>query len=149
MRSAVAAALGLNIFNRQADRLYMCNIAQMVNVLQSVLLTDGPGSPKCVRTTSYYAFMLFKPHRGKTAVHVEADGNKMPSPIPAGGRGMQPPVEPHDLSVSASRQGGELVISFVNPRHDVDTDVDCTLRGVSGKSGKAQILHDPDINAFN
>ena len=35
MRSAVAAGLGLNIFNRQADKLYMCNIAQMVNVLQS------------------------------------------------------------------------------------------------------------------
>jgi alpha-N-arabinofuranosidase len=148
MRSAVAAGLGLNIFNRQADKLYMCNIAQMVNVLQSVLLTDGPESPKCVRTTSYHAFMLFKPHRGKTAVHVDADGNKMPNPA-QGGRGPQPPAEPHDLSVSASRQGGELVISFVNPRHDVDMDVDCALRGMSGKSGKAQILHDPDINAFN
>ena len=149
-RSAVAAGLGLNIFNRQADKLYMCNIAQMVNVLQSVLLTDGPESPKCVRTTSYHAFMLFKPHRGKTAVAVEADGNKMPSAAPAGpGRGMQQPMEPHDLSVSASRQGGDLVITFVNPRHDVDMDVDCALRGVTGKTGKARILHDPDINAFN
>jgi alpha-L-arabinofuranosidase len=93
---------------------------------------------------------LFKPHRGKTAVHVEADGNKMPVTAPGGGRGpQQQPVEPHDLSVSASRQGGEVVISFVNPRHDVDMDVDCTLRGLSGKSGKAQILHDPDINACN
>ena len=150
MRSAVAAALGLNIFNRQADKLYMCNIAQMVNVLQSVLLTDGPESPKCVRTTSYHAFMLFKPHRGKTAVAVEADGNKMPSAAPAGpGRGMQQPMEPHDLSVSASRQGSDLVITFVNPRHDVDMDVDCALRGVTGKTAKARILHDPDINAFN
>jgi len=63
--------LGLNIFNRQADKLYMCNIAQMVNVLQSVLLTDGPEGKNCVRTTTYYAFMLFKAHRGKTAVRVE------------------------------------------------------------------------------
>lgn len=149
MRSAVAAGLGLNIFNRQADKLYMCNIAQMVNVLQSVLLTDGPESPKTVRTTSYYAFLLFKAHRGKTAVAVEADGNRLPNPMPAGGRGPQPPAEPHDLSVSASRQGGDLVISFVNPRHDIDMDVDCALRGASGRSAKAQILHDPDINAFN
>jgi alpha-N-arabinofuranosidase len=44
MRSAVAAALGMNIFNRQADKLYMCNIAQIVNVLQSVLMTDGPAA---------------------------------------------------------------------------------------------------------
>jgi len=72
MRSAVAAGLGLNIFNRQADKLYMCNIAQMVNVLQSVLLTDGPEGKNCVRTTTYYAFMLFKAHRGKTAVRWKA-----------------------------------------------------------------------------
>jgi len=58
-------------------------------------------------------------------------------------------MEPHDLSVSASRQGGDLVITFVNPRHDVDMDLDCALRGVTGKTGKARILHDPDINAFN
>jgi alpha-N-arabinofuranosidase len=42
MRSGVAAGLGLNLFNRQADKLFMCNIAQMVNVLQSLLITDGP-----------------------------------------------------------------------------------------------------------
>jgi alpha-N-arabinofuranosidase len=150
MRSAVGAALGLNIFNRQADRLYMCNIAQMVNVLQSVLLTDGPESPKCVRTTTYHAFMLFKPHRGKTAVAVEADGNRLPAIPMGGGRGMQQqPAPPPDLSVSASRQGGEVVISFVNPRHDVDMEVDCELRGLAGRSAKAQILHDPDLNAFN
>ena len=41
------------------------------------------------------------------------------------------------------------MITFVNPRHDVDMDVDCALRGVSGRSGHAQILHDSDINAFN
>lgn len=71
MRSAVAAGLGLNIFNRQADKLHMCNIAQIVNVLQAVLMTDGPEGKKCVRTTSYYAFMMFKAHRGNTALKVE------------------------------------------------------------------------------
>ena len=60
IRSAVAAGLGLNIFNRQADKLYMCNIAQMVNVLQSLILTDGPEGRNCVRTSNYWAFMLFK-----------------------------------------------------------------------------------------
>ncbi len=149
MRSAIGAALGLNLFNRQADKLYMCNIAQMVNVLQSVLLTDGPESPKCVRTTTYHAFMLFKPHRGKTAVHVEADGNRLPEPAAGPGRGMQQQAPPPDLSVSASRQEGTLAISFVNPRHDVDMDVDCALHGFSGRSGRAQILHDPDLNAAN
>jgi alpha-N-arabinofuranosidase len=55
MRSAVAAGLGLNIFNRPADKLYMCNIAQIVNVLQSMLLTDGPEGHRCLRTTTYDA----------------------------------------------------------------------------------------------
>src|SRR6185312_8298571 len=84
MRSAVAAALGLNVFNRQADKLYMCNIAQLINVLQSVLLTDGPEGKNCVRTTSYHAFMLFKAHRSKMALRVESDGSR---PAELGGRG--------------------------------------------------------------
>ena len=41
------------------------------------------------------------------------------------------------------------MITFVNPRHDTDMDIDCALRGVAAKSGKAQILHDSDINAHN
>jgi alpha-L-arabinofuranosidase len=152
MRSAVGAALGLDIFNRQAEKLYMCNIAQMVNVLQSVLLTDGPEGKNCVRTANYWAFMLYKPHRSKTAVKVEYDGYKLPVLPPSGGRGGrggQLPEAPPELSMSASRQGSEMVVSLVNPRHDSDMDVDCELRGVTARGGRAQILHDPDLNAFN
>jgi alpha-N-arabinofuranosidase len=119
IRSAVAAGLGLSIFNRLADRLYMCNIAQMVNVLQSLLLTDGPEGRNCVRTTNYWAFMLFKPHRSKTAVRVETDGPAL-SAYAGGrgggpGRGGQQQEPPPDLSLSASRQVGELVAILVIP----------------------------------
>ena len=102
---------------------------------------------------NYYAFMLFKPHRPKTAVRVETDA--APRLEPAAGRGgggrggQQQPEPPPDLSLSASRQGSEMVLTFVNPRHDVDMDVDCALRGASARQGKAQILHDADINAYN
>ena len=75
MRSAVAAGLGLNIFNRQADKLYMCNIAQIVNVLQSLLLTDGPTGQNCVKTPTCHAFALFEMHRSKTAVEEAAMRN--------------------------------------------------------------------------
>jgi alpha-N-arabinofuranosidase len=132
MRSAVGAGLGLNVFNRQADKLYMCNIAQIVNVLQSVILTDGPEGKRAVRTSTYYAFQLFKPHRSNTAVRVEAET----------GDGL-------GLSVSASKKPGELVISFVNPSAKNDMEIDCTLRGVSARSGSAQILHHTDLNACN
>jgi alpha-L-arabinofuranosidase len=132
MRSAVAAGLGLNIFNRQADKLYMCNIAQMVNVLQSMLLTDGPEGRRCIRTTSYYAFLLFKSHRSKTAVRVEAEESS-----------------PFALSVSASKGDREMAISFVNPHCDRDLQVECLVFGTSAHAGKASILHDSDWNACN
>ena len=151
MRSAVGAALGLDIFNRQAEKLYMCNIAQIVNVLQSVLLTDGPEGRNCVRTANYWAFMLYQAHRSKAAVKVEYDGYKLPV-TPAGGRGgrgPQGPEPPSELSLSASRRGSELVVSLVNPRHDTEMPVDCELRGVSARGGRAQILHDSDLNACN
>ncbi len=153
MRSAVAAGLGLNVFNRQADKLYMCNIAQMVNVLQCMIITDGPQGKTAVRTTSYWAFMLFKPHRGKTAVRVETDASNSPAPADGargGGRGAPKQSEtPTDLSMSASRQGNQLVVTFVNPRHDVNMSIDCALGGVTARSGSAQILHDADLNAYN
>ena len=134
----LGAGLGLNIFNRQADKLYMCNIAQMVNVLQAVLITDGPEGQNCVRTTSYYAFMLFKQHRGKTSVRTETDTASA-----------SPADQFPDLSVSASRQGGDIVVTLVNPRHDADMQVDCEIRGAAPRQGRAELLHDPDINAYN
>jgi alpha-L-arabinofuranosidase len=145
MRSAVAAGLGLNVFNRQADKLYMCNIAQIVNVLQSMLLTDGPEGEHCVRTTTYHAFSLFKPHRGKTAVKTETpDATPLPPNFVRGGA-----APPSPLSASASKADGQIVISVVNPRTDTDWQIDCTLRGATAKSATAQILHDTDLNAAN
>jgi alpha-N-arabinofuranosidase len=132
MRSAIAAGLGLNIFNRQADKLHMCNIAQMVNVLQSLLVTDGPHGDHCIRTATYHAFSLFKPHRSKTAVRVEFEDSS-----------------PMGLSVSASKSDKELVVTFVNPQHYSDMHVDCMLKGINVDEGAAQILHDVDWNAYN
>ena len=132
MRSAVGAALGLNIFNRQADKLFMCNIAQMVNVLQSLLLTDGSEGRHCIRTTTYYAFMLFKPHRSKTAVRVETEDSS-----------------PLGLSASASKDDREMIISLVNPRYDLDMNVNCRIEDARLRQATAQILHDADYNACN
>ena len=134
MRSAVAAGLALNIFNRLADKLYMCNVAQMVNVLQSLLLTDGAKGEHCVRTTTYHAFSLFKAHRSNTAVHTEVAGE----------------TSPLGLSVSASRGEKELVVSFVNPQHGNDMQVECTVTGATAGAGaSAQMLHETDWNACN
>ena len=132
LRSAVAGGLGLNLFNRQADKLYMCNIAQMVNVLHSLLLTDGPEGKRCVRTTTYHTYALFRPHRSKTSLRVETED-----------------TTPLGLSASASVKDQELVLSLVNPRVGTDLQVECTLSRGTAKEGQAQILHDADFNAYN
>ncbi len=59
MRDALVAAINLNIFNQNCDRVKMANIAQMVNVLQSVLLTEGE---KMILTPTYHVFDLFQKH---------------------------------------------------------------------------------------
>lgn len=132
MRSAVAAGLGLNVFNRQAAKLYMCNIAQIANVLQSLLITDGAEGAQCVRTTTYYAFLLFKPHRGNTSVHVEIAAD-----------------DPLAVSISASKSDGNLIVSLVNPSDSEERTAECQLRGVTAKSATAKILHNADRNAAN
>lgn len=132
MRTGVAAGLGLNIFNRQARRLAMCNIAQIVNVLQSLLVTDGPDGTRCIRTTTYYAFELFKPHRGNTALRV--------TPLAA---------TPLGLSASASRRGTEVVISLVNPQDQEPMRVSLAVAGAGISSAQGRMLHDADRNAGN
>ena len=60
MRDAMVAAINLNIFNKHSDRVKMANIAQLVNVLQAVILTDGE---KMVKTPTYHVFNMYKNHQ--------------------------------------------------------------------------------------
>jgi len=61
MRDALVAAINLNIFNKHCDRVKMACIAQTVNVLQSVALTEGE---KMILTPTYYVFKMYKKHQG-------------------------------------------------------------------------------------
>ena len=60
MRDAMVAALNLNIFNKHCDRVRMANIAQLVNVLQAMILTEGP---RMLLTPTYFVFKLFADHQ--------------------------------------------------------------------------------------
>lgn len=60
MRDALVAGINLNLFNKHSDRVKMANIAQMVNVLQSMILTEGE---KMVKTPTYHVFDLYKVHQ--------------------------------------------------------------------------------------
>ncbi len=66
MRDAIVAGLNLNIFNKHCDRVKMANIAQLVNVLQSVILTDGDDM---LLTPTYHVFEMYKHHQGGQLMH--------------------------------------------------------------------------------
>ena len=70
LRDAILAALNLNIFARHADRVRMANIAQMINVLQAMILTD---KEKMVLTPTYYVFKMYVPFQDATFVPVAFD----------------------------------------------------------------------------
>ncbi len=72
MRDAIVAAVNLNIFNTHSERVTMANLAQMVNVIQSVVLTKGP---EMVLTPTYHVFDLYKAHQDATRIesHVQQD----------------------------------------------------------------------------
>lgn len=63
MRDALVAGINLNIFNKHCDRVKMANIAQLVNVLQCVILTEGD---KMVLTPTYHVFNMYKHHQEAT-----------------------------------------------------------------------------------
>jgi alpha-L-arabinofuranosidase len=63
LRDALVAAVSLNVFHRHTDRVKMTNIAQMVNVLQAMVLTDGP---RMLLTPTYHVFDMYKPFKGAT-----------------------------------------------------------------------------------
>lgn len=70
MRDAMVAAINLNIFNRHCDRVKMANIAQMVNVLQAMILTEGD---QMVLTPTYYVFDLYQCHQGAELLESSID----------------------------------------------------------------------------
>lgn len=67
IRDACVAALSLDVFHSHADKLYMANIAQLINVLQALLLVE---EDQCIRTPTYHVFDLYRAHQGGMAVRL-------------------------------------------------------------------------------
>src|SRR6185436_15920106 len=75
-RDAVLAALNLNTFARHADRVRMANIAQMINVLQAMILTD---KEKMVLTPTYHVYKMYVPFQDATRVPVSLNAGTFTS----------------------------------------------------------------------
>jgi alpha-N-arabinofuranosidase len=133
LRDAEVAALTLNIFHRHTDRLKMANIAQMVNVLQAMILTDHG---KFLRTPTYWIYSMYVPFQGATPYAASVSG-------PTVTRGEFSLAQ---VDVSAARGAdGKLYLSLVNTDPDRPAHVTTNLSG----SAKGQILTAPTMEAHN
>ena len=72
MRDAMVAAINFDIFNHHCKVVRMANIAQIVNVLASVILTEGSDM---ILTPTYYAFHMYRHHQGADLLHTNLTGN--------------------------------------------------------------------------
>ena len=137
MRDAIVAGINLNIFNAHCDRVKIANIAQTVNVLQSVILTDGE---KMLLTPTYWVFWLYKVHQDATLLPVSFSCNKYEN----NGKRIDA------VSVSASKDAaGKIHITLVNADPNKTQTVDCELRGFAGKKITGKALTSARINDFN
>ena len=126
MRDAIVAACNLNIFNRHSDRVIMANLAQAVNVLQSLVLTEGE---KMVLTPTYHVFDLFKSHQGGEAVYCHTENQT------AGTEKKIPMV-----SCSASVKDGKMTVTAANCSLTDDAEISFGISGFSPKSAEARIV---------
>jgi len=140
MRDALIAAATLNIFNNYSHRVRMANLAQTINVLQALILTD---KEKMLLTPTYHVFDLYKVHQDATLLPVQqghteyqVDDNKIEA-----------------LNISASKdKNGTIHVSLVNmdPKKKISTEL--SLEGTSFKNIQGKTLtsaHFADHNTFD
>jgi alpha-N-arabinofuranosidase len=137
MRDAVLAALNLDIFARHADRVRMANIAQMVNVLQSMILTD---KEKMVLTPTYYVFKMYVPFQDATFVPVKFD---------AGWYTYEDVALPRVDAIAAKDKNGKLWLALTNLDPNQPAEVDASVSGISAKSVSGETLTAPKVDSVN
>ncbi|MFB9240927.1 alpha-N-arabinofuranosidase [Massilia antarctica] len=138
LRDAVVAALNFNIFHQHADRVRMTNIAQMVNVLQAMILTE---KDKMLLTPTYHAFHMYVPFQDATSLPVTVADDKAytlgDTTIPG-------------ISASAARaKDGKLYLSLVNTNPGQPADVVVNVAGKQLAGANGQVLTATAMDAHN
>ncbi|WP_030159491.1 alpha-N-arabinofuranosidase [Glycomyces sp. NRRL B-16210] len=131
LRDALVASVHFDIFHRHADRLVMANIAQTVNVLQAMILTD-PETKALVLTPTYHVFQMNKGHQDAASLRVDTLGA-----LPSREVG-EATLE--TVSISASRKDGRLLVSLSNLDAEEARDVVIDLRGGTIGEVESQVL---------
>ena len=133
LRDGILAALNINIFARHADRVKVANIAQMINVLQAMILTDGG---KMVLTPTYHVFRMYVPFQDATFLPVRFNAGEL---VLAG------KTLPQVDAMAASDKAGQVWVALVNVDPDAGTSV--TLPGYRSAAG--EVLTAPRVDSIN
>jgi len=136
-RDAILAALNINIFARHADRVRMANIAQMINVLQAMILTDGP---KMVLTPTYHVFRMYVPFQDAAFLPVQYD---------AGSYSQGNVTLPRLDAIAARGKDGKVYLSLTNLDPAQPLEVDAFAMGFAAKSATGETLTAPKVDSVN
>jgi alpha-N-arabinofuranosidase len=137
IRDAILASLNLNIFARHGDRVRMANIAQMINVLQTMILTD---KEKMVLTPTYYIFKMYVPFQDATFIPVAFDAGSYTH----GGVSL-----PRIDAIAAKSVDGKLLFEITNIDAENPVNIDADLTGFKAKSATAETLTAPTVDGIN
>ncbi len=141
LRDAMVAALSLNVFHKHADRVKMANIAQVVNVLQSMILTDTKGNGHMVLTPTYYVFKMYKPFQNATS---------LPSDVQCSSHSFEKGLPIANLqSSSAKTTDGTIIVSLANIDLQKGQEVALALDGYNANSVCGEILTAKNITDYN
>ena len=135
LRDAMVAALNLNIFARHADRVRMANIAQMINVLQAMIMTD---KEKMVLTPSYYVYKMYVPFQ---------DATFLPVTFNAGAYTNGDITLPRLDAIAARDKSGKLWLEVTNL--DPNQSVEVSVAGITAKSASGETLTAPKVDSVN
>ncbi|MBR4783584.1 MAG: alpha-N-arabinofuranosidase, partial [Bacteroidaceae bacterium] len=154
LRDAFVAALSLNVFHKYTARVKMANIAQVVNVLQSMILTDQKGTGHMVLTPTYHVFEMYTPFQEATFLPIDLESEIMQvskayfkEKEGARDAGYRPcPL----LSASAAKTtDGSLVLAVTNVSLDKDQTIDFSIEGYQPKTVSGRILTSKRVDDFN
>ena len=140
IRDALVAGINLNIFNKHADRVKMANIAQLVNVLQAVILTEGE---KMIKTPTYYVFKMYSAHQDNDLIESSIDTKKV---------GLEDEYMVPNLTESVSvDRSGKIIITVTNLSLDEEAMIESVVLGANIKEVKATIVKGrmDDHNTFD
>jgi alpha-N-arabinofuranosidase len=137
LRDAVLAALNLNIFARHADRVRGANIAQMVNVLQAMIMTD---QEKMVLTPTYHVFEMYVPFQDTTVVPVSFD---------AGTYTHGDVTLPRLDAIAAKDAAGTVWLALTNLDPNRPVTVEASLSGLTPRSAAGETLTAPRVDSVN